>query len=143
MSSDEDSDWEALGRGFPDLSRLSLKFQWDSFMTDLQHGTSLSGALDRLQTLKAKWDTLLMSMPMYTEREGKSIDGETDKTEMDGVTLEGESNDNNGNSTSSEKVSNDVNNFKENKMGRPRLRTKNTEDSTFTDPTIDVYKRQE
>lgn len=72
-SSDEDSDWEALGRGFPDISRLSLKFQWDSFITDLQHGTSLTGALDRLQTLKAKWDALLVNMPSYREQ-GKVSD---------------------------------------------------------------------
>ena len=45
-SGDEDSDWETLGRGFPDLSRLSLKFQWDSFMSDLQGGATFSGALD-------------------------------------------------------------------------------------------------
>ena len=74
-SSDEDSDWEALGRGFPDLSRLSLKFQWDTFMSELQQGTSLSGALDRLQTLKAKWDTMVLNLPLYAERKSEDEEG--------------------------------------------------------------------
>lgn len=71
-SGDEDSDWETLGRGFPDLSRLSLKFQWDSFMSDLQGGATFSGALDRLQTLKARWDTMLLNLPSYAERGSSS-----------------------------------------------------------------------